>query len=264
MIFADAGASVSVSAMARIDNSRIEVSGKSELIVEEGAVLRDTLIVLKDSNLHIGKNTILQSVNMFAEQGSSVSIAQDTEIEKYDYMLYSATFRSDEDCRFAQGRNALRPYIRITEQGKVYIQAHNVIRADFWVRFGGNVEVGQYNCINERTEIRCDESVSIGDFNMISYDCNIWDTNTHCQYSTEERRAKTIADFPIVGKETERPKTQPVIIGNDCWIGKHAVLLKGTHLSNQVTVGVRTLISNQVIPEKATVVSETPRIIVEK
>ncbi len=263
MIFAGAETSVSVAATACIENSRVEVSGKSELIVEEGVVLRDTLIVLKDSNLYIGKNTTLQFVNLFAEQGSSVTIAHDTEIEKYDYMLYSATFHSDEDCHFCQGRNALRPYIRITENGSVHIGSRNVIRADFWVRFGGKVEVGQYNCINERTEIRCDESVMIGDFNMISYDCNIWDTNTHCQYGMEERRAKTIADFPIVGKETERPKTKPVVIGSDCWIGKQAVLLKGTRLGNQVTVGVRTLISNKTIPQKARVVSERPRIIVE-
>ncbi len=260
MIFADARAQVSVALTAHIINSRIEIKDSSKLIIDEGVTIRDTWIVLRDSYLHISCDTILDGVNIFAEQNSIISIGQNSEVSKYDYMLSFARFVSDEECHFVQGRNALRPYFNIAE-GDVHIEDHNVIRADFWVRFGGMVHIGQYNCINERTELRCDESVMIGSFNMISYDCSIWDTNTHCQYDIEMRRDKTRMDFPIIGKETERPKTKPVVIGNDCWVGKYATLLKGTTLNNQVTVGVRTLVSNREIPHGAKVVSVSPRVV---
>ncbi len=260
MVFADAEVQVSIAPTARIENSRIETKGDSKLILDDGVIIRDTLIVLRDSHLHISRGTILDGVNMFAEQNSSISIGQNSEIIKYDYMLYSARFASNEECHFVQGRNALRPYFNIAE-GDVHIGDHNVIRADFWVRFGGHVHIGQYNCINERTEIRCDESVAIGCFNMISYDCSIWDTNTHCQYDIETRRVKTKNDFPIIGKETERPKTKPIVIGDDCWVGKYATLLKGTILNNQVIIGVRTLISNREIPRGAKVVSAYSQVV---
>lgn len=260
MVIADVRGQVSVAPTARVENSRIEIKGSSKLVIDDDVTVRDTLIVLRDSDLHISYGAILDSVNMFAEQGCSISIGQNTEITRYDYMLSSAQFSADEECHFVQGRNALRPYFNITN-GDIHIGDHNVIRADFWVRFGGQVHIGQYNCINERTEIRCDESVTIGSFNMISYDCSIWDTNTHCQYDIEIRRAKTIKDFPIIGKETERPKTKPIIIGDDCWVGKYATLLKGTTLNNQVTIGVRTLVSNREIPCGAKVVSVSLRVV---
>lgn len=260
MVIADVRGQVSVAPTARVENSRIEIKGSSKLVIDDDVTVRDTLIVLRDSDLHISRGTVLDSVNMFAERNSTISIGQNSEIIKYDYMLYSARFSSDRECHFVQGRNALRPYFNITS-GDVYIGDHNVIRADFWVRFGGQVHIGQYNCINERTEIRCDESVTIGSFNMISYDCSIWDTNTHCQYDIEKRRAKTIKDFPIIGKETERPKTKPIVIGDDCWVGKYATLLKGTTLNNQVTIGVRTLVSNREIPCGAKVVSVSLRVV---
>ena len=260
MIFVDAESSVHIAPTAIIENSRIELKGNSQLVVDDDVSIRGSLIVLQDSCLHISSNTQLEAINMFAEQGCNISIGKNSKVDRYDFMLHSAHFISENECYFVQGRNALRPYFNITD-GEVHIEDHNVIKAEFWVRFGGVVHVGQYNCINERTEIRCDESITIGSFNMISYDCSIWDTNTHCQYNVEKRRAKTMAEFPIIGKEDERPKTKPITIGDDCWIGKYATLLKGTQLKNQVTIGVRALVSNQIVPNKATIVSTNTRVI---
>lgn len=260
MVFADVGTQVFVAPTVCLENSHIEIRGNSKLVIDDGVTVRGTLVVLRDSCLHISRGAVLDAVNLFAEKDSIVSIGQNSEITQYDYMLSSAQFLSGEECHLVRGRNALRPYFNITG-GEVHIGAHNVIRADFWVRFQGKVRIGTYNCINEQTEIRCDQSVSIGDFNMISYNCSIWDTNTHCQYDADVRRARTMADYPIIGNETERPKTKPIIIGNDCWVGKYAVLLKGTVLNDQVVVGVRTLVSNQVVDSKSTIVSVPSRII---
>ena len=112
----------------------------------------------------------------------------------------------------------------------------------FWVRFGGVVNVGDYTNINDGSEVRCDESVNIGRYNQISYNVNIWDTNTHNIYPPEKRRNLTEKYWPYFGREIERPATKPVYIGDDCWIGENSAILKGTMLNKEVVVGYNTVI----------------------
>lgn len=254
MLFTDASAHIEVSASARIFNSKIELKGKSKLIISDDVVIDGTYMVLEDSELTIASNVEMSNMNVFAKKDSNMFVSNSVKIDKYDWMLEKSVITIGNNCIFNQGRNALRPYFNLSE-GQLHISDHNVIRADFWIRFGGVVNVGQYNCINERTELRCDEQIRIGDFNMISYDCNIWDTNTHCIYSPSVRREKTISDFPVIGSESERPKTKPVIIGNDCWVGKGSVILKGSVLENEAIVATRAIVSNQTIHENGKAVT---------
>ena len=254
MLFADTSAHIEVSASARILNSKIELKGKSKLTISDDVVIDSTYIVLEDSELTIASNVEMSNMNVFAKKDSNIFVSNSVKIDKYDWMLEKSVVTIGDNCILNQGRNALRPYFNISE-GQLHISDHNVIRADFWIRFGGIVEVGQYNCINERTELRSDESIRIGDFNMISYDCNIWDTNTHCMYEPGIRRQKTIAEYPIIGGESECPKTTPIVIGSDCWIGKGAVILKGSVLEDSVVVGTRAIVSNQVIRSHCKVIS---------
>ena len=54
-------------------------------------------------------------------------------------------------------------------------------------------------------------------------------------------------DMSIIGKEFEKPKTKPITIGNDCWIGKRSFLLKGTKLNDSCVVGAAAVVSNMVV-----------------
>ena len=245
MIFADKQSCVNIAQTAQIINSRIVIKGNSHITIGDGAVLKNVLLEIEDSDCVVS-NVYMNDVNCFCKNNTNVNIASDVNIEHYDIMLNNAILIIAESCILNQGRNALRPYFNIAN-GKVSIAEKNVICADFWVRFGGSVQVGKYNCINERTELRSDESIIIGDYNMISYECNIWDTNTHCMYDKEKRREVTRNMFPLIGGEFERPKTKPIQIGSDCWIGKKALLLKGTILEDRTIVGVGVTVSNQTI-----------------
>ena len=104
--------------------------------------------------------------------------------------------------------------------------------------------------------MRCDESISIGSYNQISYDINIWDTNTHNILPVEDRRRVAEEYFPYFGKETEKPITKPVIIGDDCWLGERVSILKGSIIGDEVIVGYNTTITGKNIQSKSTVVSE--------
>lgn len=131
------------------------------------------------------------------------------------------------------------------KDGELHVGSHSRLRASIVVRFGGVCRIGDYNAINEETEIRCDEAITIGSFNMISYRCQINDTNTHNLLPIEERRQRTIHEYPVIGSEVQRPPTEPVQIGDDCWMGKGATILKG------VTIGDRVVISTQAVVTKS-------------
>ena len=245
-IFADKLATFEIAKSAHIQNSRIVLKGNSHLRLDEGVVLRDVLMEIEDSDVLIGRQTEMVAVNCFCKKQTAVHISSNVRMVSYDLMLNRGLLEIGDYCEFYQGRNGLRPYIQILE-GEVRISDHNVIKADFWVRFGGRIKVGVYNCINERTELRADNQIVIGNYNMVSYECNIWDTNTHCIYEVERRRDITRNMYPIIGGELECPQTKPVQIGSDCWIGKRAILLKGTIIEDKAIVGVGTLVSNQTI-----------------
>ena len=91
---------------------------------------------------------------------------------------------------------------------------------------------------------------------QISYNVNIWDTNTHNVYPSGKRREIAEKYWPYFGKEIERPKTRPIHIGDDCWIGENTSILKGTNLSNNVIVGFGTVLTGVKVEEGKTVMNK--------
>lgn len=150
-----------------------------------------------------------------------------------------------------------RPVELIVNNGHIYIDSNSKLACKrIWVRFGGQLSIGEYTNINDGSEIRCDENVSIGSFNQISYNVRIWDTNTHNILSVDERRDLTVKKYPYFGYEKSRPETAPVKIGDDCWIGERAAVLKGSDIGDGSIVGFDTLISGKKIPSYSRVINE--------
>ncbi len=259
MIFLYGSARVTIAEDVRIDNSKIELSGESSLNIAVGCVIDNCNIQLKDTSFVVRGNCELRNLNIFVS-GSIIVIENSVSIKNYDVMLTDATLTIEADNVFSQGRSALRPFISI-DRGNLTLGHHNVIKCDFWIRFYGKCSVGAYNCINERTEVRCDEQVTIGSYNMISYECNIWDTNTHNVYPIDRRHQMTECDFPCIGNEIERPKTRSVIIADDCWVGKRVNILKGTQLEQGAIVGIGTTVAGGVVKANKIIVGAKAQII---
>ena len=188
------------------------------------------------------------NTNIVLEGKSTLVIHNNVKLDAYDIHIKNGSLEIGEYSQLIKGRQALNPVIAI-DNGKLSTGAYNVIKADIKIRFGGVCSIGTYNCINEGSEIRCDQSIVIGDFNMISYECMIYDTNTHCAYPPAIRRERSKADFPFLGTETEKPNTKEVVIGNDNWLGKRSVVLKGCVLGNKVTLGTNAVASNLHVDE---------------
>jgi acetyltransferase-like isoleucine patch superfamily enzyme len=221
--------------------------GESKLIIEDGVELNDCEINLVDSELHIKKGSQLENVKL-EMVASSCKLFEKVSMLRFNISIHQGQL-SVGDCTEVKRDEPFRSTISI-DNGKLSFGNNNVIQCDFSIRFGGYCTIGKYNCINEGSEVRCDDSVIIGDYNMISYNCNLWDTNTHCIYSSQERRHIAEKFFPNMGAEVEAPKTLPMQIGNDCWIGKNVSILKGTVIEDEVIIGVGSIVSNQKIEKQ--------------
>lgn len=214
----------------RLRGNHIRVSLNSVFEVGEGCkLLNNSVIVEKDSSLRIGHNVIIENCNLYVV--GNVSIGDYTIIKDGVYTI---------------------------DSGMLNVGHHSKLTAKrFWIRFEGVVNIGDYTNINGGSEVRCDEAITIGNYNQISFNVNIWDTNTHNIYPVAKRRDITEKYWPYFGREIDRPKTKPIYIGDDCWIGENSTILKGTTLNNEVIVGYGTTLIGQSIDNGKTVVSSS-------
>lgn len=164
------------------------------------------------------------------------------------------------NCVLEMGDNWRQPSIILWGKSTAQVANNNRLRCDVMCRFGGHMSIAEYNCINERTEIRCDEQVQIGSFNMISYNCRIWDTNTHSFYVDDTRRRMTIQYYPNIGSEKDKPIAKPVQIGDDCLLGEECAVLKGSVVGNKCIIGTRSVLAGKTMPDGTSAVGNPAQI----
>ncbi len=196
-------------------------------------------------NVIRGSNTSIIDSNIFVDESSKIQLGNNVKINGYKIIVKNGSLNIGSDCFLERGNQTLEPSI-IIDSGTVTISNNSKIRAIILIRFGGELCIGKYTAINEETEIRCDEKIVIGDFVMISYKCNIFDTNTHVIYPYQQRRRVTMEEFPMIGVEKEKPKTKPIFIGDDCWIGKSATVLKGSTMKQGAILGMNAVLSSNI------------------
>lgn len=211
--------------------------------------------VNRNATLSKGKNVRIISSNIFLSSKAKLMIKDNVRISNVSIYISDGDFTIGKDS-IVEGLGYNKS-VYIVNTGSIHIADHvkcNVKR--IWVRFMGNLNIGSYTNINDGSEIRVDESVTIGNYNQISYEVNIWDTNTHNIYSPEKRAEITRKYYPYYGFEYEKPKTAPIHIGDNCWIGERSSILKGTFIGDNVIVGYNTLLSNVRIDKNKKVVQK--------
>lgn len=237
--------------------NKIVCTDISAVEITDAKISSSVIRLRNKSKLIIGKNVKLHNVHFEIDDGSIIKIDDGCNI--CDAVIDC----KNSKCHFGEENIISKGYMYcnvpiLLRDSEVDIGNHNRFRCGkFWVRFGGKLIIGNYNNLNEHSEVRCDESIIIGDFNQVSYSVKIWDTNTHCIYAPETRRKITKDNFPVFGKENERPKTKPVTIGSDNWLGMNVMLLKGCHIGDKTNIGIGTIVSNKTLPSESTIVMET-------
>ena len=108
------------------------------------------------------------------------------------------------------------------------------------------LEIGQNSYINYDSTVSCFEHITIGANCAISWNTNILDANTH----------------ELIIDGDPRPRSQPIVIGDDVWIGTGAIVLSGVHIGDGAVVAAGSVVTSDV-PARALVGGNPARLIRE-
>lgn len=127
----------------------------------------------------------------------------------------------------------------IGNKDKIII-GNNVALSGWLISDGGKIIVGDNTTINKNTIIRSMGLVKIGKYCDIASDCAIQDHNSRSSDYKERR------NFAQSGKFNEEVLNSPVIIGDDVWIGRRVVILKGVNVGDRAILATNAVVTKNV------------------
>lgn len=95
--------------------------------------------------------------------------------------------------------------------------------------------------MGDMTHIVAHEKVQIGSHVLIASKCFISDTN-HGRYHGDQQ------DSPDTPPNQRKLVTEPVIIGNNVWIGENAVILAGARIGDGCIIGANSVVTKVIEP----------------
>jgi acetyltransferase-like isoleucine patch superfamily enzyme len=133
-------------------------------------------------------------------------------------------------------------------KGTVLFHGRAVIKygAKIVVGENGILKLGNNFRITSGSFIICYKSVEFGDDCRISWNTQIIDTDFHKVYDSNS---------------VHMNPDKEIRIGNNCWIGNHCLVHKGTHLRDMVVLSSNSMI-NKDIPESNIILAGSPASII--
>ncbi len=134
--------------------------------------------------------------------------------------------------------------------GKRFVFSKINIRRSFIVELGknGHIKIGKGSFFNNYCSINCMEKIEIGNDCLFGERVSIYD------HDHIFNKKGLIMDNGF--------KNQPIIIGNNCWIGSNVIILKGTVIGNNVVIGAGIVI-NGTIPDNSIVKRKEKSFVIE-
>jgi acetyltransferase-like isoleucine patch superfamily enzyme len=104
------------------------------------------------------------------------------------------------------------------------------------IRSGAEIVIGDHSGLSGVVIVAA-QSVRIGQYVNIGANVSIYDTDFH-SLDWRQRRAGDDSQADI----------QPVVIGDDVWIGANAVILKGVTIGRGAVIGAQSVVTKDVAP----------------
>lgn len=120
---------------------------------------------------------------------------------------------------------------------------------------GGSIQIGD-NAYIGHSDIMSLQSIRIGKNVIISDDCIIMDNNNHP--TSMEKREDMSNSHNFFGPlwKWDRSDSKPVVIEDNVWIGKRAIILKGVTIGKGAIVAIGAVVTKSVNP--GTIVGGNP------
>ena len=130
--------------------------------------------------------------------------------------LYYPAKRGMTTTIIIQGRLEVGHRIKFRNGSTIHIAPNAVCRLNDKVSFG------------ERANLVCYEKITLGPLVSFSWDVSVFDTNFH---------------YLIGLDNVVNNRNKEILIGENCWIGHHSVIAKGTRLSDWTIVASNSLVN---------------------
>lgn len=122
----------------------------------------------------------------------------------------------------------------------------------------GKIQIGDRVVINEGTRIICADNITIGNDVLISWGCNIVDSNMHSMNSVDRladtQNARIEVENHTIGEHVDYSKiaSAPIVIKDNAWIGFNSIILKGVTIGKGAVIGAGSVVTKDV-PDYAVV-----------
>jgi acetyltransferase-like isoleucine patch superfamily enzyme len=110
-------------------------------------------------------------------------------------------------------------------------------------REGAEVVIGNDTFVGA-SQIVCATRVEIGDDVLVSWGCTITDHNSHSLSWAE--RSNDVREWYHERKDWSHVVSKPVKLGNKCWIGMRAIVLKGVEVGEGAIVAAGSVVTKNV------------------
>lgn len=126
----------------------------------------------------------------------------------------------------------------------------------------GTCSVGDFTLLNGAI-VMAEERIEIGSHCLVSWNVGIADSDFH-PLAPAARRVDAKALAPFYENRPARPplRTAPVVIGDNVWIGMHAIILKGVTIGENSVVAAGAVVTKPV-PANV-VVAGNPAVVIKE
>ena len=126
----------------------------------------------------------------------------------------------------------------------------------------GKISVGNYTTIGRGTVVQAMDKIEIGSFTLIAPEVWILDNNNHSIYA-KDRREDILGnrDFNKTGTDNTHAVHAPIKTGNDVWIGRRSMILKGVTIGDRAIIAAGSIVTHDI--PKDTIAAGNPAKVVK-